>query len=327
VTKLARGLARNEAACAISRGVPMPPDAPVTNAVRPSCSPTPGYLHTSWDERKISGVKRAPVTRRADVAAGEGTAGEGTAGEGTAGGAGAAPAPPAPGVSVLTPLDRRRSGTRTSDLVYAELAAAIQDLRLPPGQGLSETELAARLGVSRTPVREAISRLVESGLVSVVPQVGTRVCLIRLDEVMQAQFIREHLEVAAFCAACAACAQPSRDTALLTQILRQQREAHRADDFGAFFAADEAFHTQIFALSGHLGAWEAVQRSKVQLDRLRRLAPESLTVQNLIRDHSGIAQALERGQLDEGRMLVTMHARRVFDYAPVLQARYPGYFE
>jgi GntR family transcriptional regulator, rspAB operon transcriptional repressor len=225
---------------------------------------------------------------------------------------------------VLTPLDRRRSGARTSDRVYAELAAAIRDLRLPPGQGLSETELAVRLGVSRTPVREAISRLVDAHLVSVVPQVGTRVCLIGLDEVMQAQFIREHLEVAAFCAACA---QPSRDTALLTQALRKQREAHRADDFGAFFAADEDFHAQIFALSGHPGAWEAVQRSKVQLDRLRRLAPESLTVQNLIRDHSGIAQALERGQIYQGRKLVTRHARRVLDYAPVLQARYPGYFE
>ena len=256
-------------------------------------------------------MKQAPVPRRADAADDAGKAGN-------AGKAGAT------GANLLTPLDRRRSGARTSDLVYAELAAAIRDLRLPPGQGLSENELAFRLGVSRTPVREAVSRLVDARLVSVVPQVGTRVCLIKLDEVIEAQFIREHLEVAAFCAACA---QPNRDTALLTRTLRQQRGAHRADDFGAFFAADEAFHAQIFALSGHLGAWEAVQRSKVQLDRLRRLAPESLTVRNLIRDHSGIAQALERGRIEEGRKLVTTHARRVLDYAPVLQARYPGYFE
>jgi DNA-binding GntR family transcriptional regulator len=154
--------------------------------------------------------------------------------------------------------------------------------------------------------------------------VGTRVCLIQLNEVKEAQFIREHLEVAAFCVACA---KPGRDAALLTETLRHQRDAHRADDFEAFFAADEEFHAQIFALSGHPGVWDAVQRSKVQLDRLRRLAPESLTVKNLIRDHSGIAQALERGRIDEGRKLVTMHARRVLDYAPVLQARYPGYFD
>jgi DNA-binding GntR family transcriptional regulator len=228
------------------------------------------------------------------------------------------------GASVLAPLDRQRLAARTSDRVYAEIVAAIRDLRLPPGQALSETELAVRLGVSRTPVREAISRLADGGLVSVVPQVGTRVCLIQLDEVADAQFIREHLEVAAFGVACA---KQSRDSAGLKETLRQQRDAHRADDFAAFFAADEAFHGQIFALSGHPGAWDAVQRSKVQLDRLRHLAPESLTVSRLIREHSDIAQAFEQGRIDEGKRLVTTHARRVLDYAPVLQSRYPGYFE
>jgi DNA-binding GntR family transcriptional regulator len=228
------------------------------------------------------------------------------------------------GAGVLAPLDRRLSAARTSDRVYAEIVAAIRDLRLPPGQALSETELAVRLGVSRTPIREAIARLVDSGLVSVVPQVGTRVRLIKLDEVFEAQFIREHLEVAAFSAACAG---PNRDAALLKDILRQQRYAQDAGDFGAFFAADEAFHAQIFALSGHPGAWDAVQRSKIQLDRMRHLARESLTVKELIREHSGIARAYEHGRVDDGRSQVAKHARRVLGYAPLLQSRYPEHFE
>src|ERR1700678_30295 len=155
---------------------PMPLDAPVTNAARPSCSPTSGYLHTSPDERNISCVKRAPVDRRADPAAGEGATHPPGAPhpQGSANEPVSASEPEAQGASVLTRLDRRRSGARTSDRVYAELAAAIRDLRLPPGQGLSETELAVRLGVSRTPVREAISRLVDARLVSVGSQVGTR---------------------------------------------------------------------------------------------------------------------------------------------------------
>jgi GntR family transcriptional regulator, rspAB operon transcriptional repressor len=228
------------------------------------------------------------------------------------------------GAGVLAPLDRQLFAARTSDRVYAEIVAAIRDLRLPPGQALSESELAVRLGVSRTPIREAIARLVDSGLVSVVPQVGTRVRLIQLNEVLEAQFIREHLEVAAFCTACA---RPSRDATLLKEILRQQRYAQTAGDFGAFFAADEAFHAQIFALSGHLGAWEAVQRAKIQLDRIRHLARESLTVKKLISEHNGIALAYERGLLEDGKSQVTMHARRVLDYAPLLQSRYPEYFE
>ncbi len=126
--------------------------------------------------------------------------------------------------------------------------------------------------------------------------------LIQLDEVLEAQFIREHLEVAAFSAACA---RPSRDASLLTEILRQQRLHYKkAADFGAFFAAPtKAFHAQIFALNGHPGAWDAVQRSKIQLDRMRHLARESLAQSRRADpgNTAGIARAYERGGADAER--------------------------
>lgn len=226
--------------------------------------------------------------------------------------------------ALLSPVNRERGYGRTSDRVFAELADAIRELRLPPGHSLSEAELADQLGVSRTPVREAIARLTDVGLVQVVPQVGTKVARIRMADVHEARFVRESLEVAAFEEVCGVA---NSDTRLLVELLDRQETAHAAADIRRFFLADEAFHQEIFRLSGHPGAWEAVQRMKVQLDRLRRLSlPEKTTIQILIDDHRRIAAALIARDVPGGRREVSIHARRVLEHAPSLRHKHPDYF-
>jgi GntR family transcriptional regulator, rspAB operon transcriptional repressor len=228
------------------------------------------------------------------------------------------------GISHLVPVQRKHAGGRISDVVFEALLAAIKDLRLPPGTSLSETELATRLQVSRTPIREAIARLVEAGLVQVLPQVGTRVARIRLDEVEQARFVREHLEVAAFAAACA---RPDLDLAGLRALLTRQEEAHLARDINAFFESDEAFHAEIFRLSGYPVAWQVVAPIKLQLDRVRRLSmPDPGTTRDLIDEHAFIVEALERTAVESGTARLRQHARRVTEYAPSLRDKWPDYF-
>lgn len=224
----------------------------------------------------------------------------------------------------LSPITRDRTRTRTSDRVYDELVSAIRKLRIAPGASLSETDLAERLHVSRTPVREAIARLADAGLVHVVPQVGTQVGLIRLRDVEEARFVRESLEVSAFEAACGS---PALDVGALRDLLEQQEHSYRTEDYEAFFQADEALHSEIFAISGHPGAWQAVQRMKLQLDRLRRLAqPDTATMRGLIDEHRLIVDALENRDIAGGRSLISRHARRALERVPVLRAQYPDYF-
>jgi DNA-binding GntR family transcriptional regulator len=225
---------------------------------------------------------------------------------------------------LLSPIAREQTRGRMSDIVFDALLGAIKALRLPPGTSLSETELAGRLEVSRTPVREAIGRLVEMGLVQVIPQVGTRVARIRLADVEQARFVREHLEVAAFGVACD---QPHRDVDTLKDLLGRQEEAHKVRNLDAFFGADEAFHAEIFRLSGYPVAWQVVAPIKLQLDRLRRLTvPDPETTRDLIDEHVRITDALERGAVDEGSALLRHHARRATEYAPRLRDTWPDYF-
>jgi DNA-binding GntR family transcriptional regulator len=224
----------------------------------------------------------------------------------------------------LSPVRAQHTRARTSDRVFEQLLSAIRSLALVPGQSLSETELSQQLEVSRTPLREAIARLADDGLVRVIPQVGTRVSLISMADVVQAQFVRETLEVGAFGAACT---RGRREVGTLRALLTAQRTALAADDFNTFFELDEGLHQQIFVMAGYPGAWDAVQGMKVQLDRLRRLMPQRETIADLITEHTAIVNALEAGQRATGKKLITLHARRVLKYAPQLRVQFPDYFE
>ena len=82
------------------------------------------------------------------------------------------------------------------ETIYQTLRTDIIRMRLRPGERLSEKELGLRFGTSRTPVREAIVRLVDDGLIEVRPQRGTYVARISLQAVQRARFVRSALELA-----------------------------------------------------------------------------------------------------------------------------------
>lgn len=224
----------------------------------------------------------------------------------------------------LAPIVRGRGANRTSDRVFAELEAAICDLRLAPGQLLSETELARRLGVSRTPLREAIGLLADAGLVDVIPQVGTRVAMIRETAVREAQFVREALEVAAYRAAAA---RVERDVGRMRGLIQLQQLAAGTGDLEAFFAADEEMHEQVYVLCGHPGVRQAVRRVKPQLDRVRRLGlREPTLLAELVAEHIRIVDALAAGDVPAGVADLELHCRRVLTTLPALRAAHPQYF-
>ena len=223
----------------------------------------------------------------------------------------------------LSRIPRARTRERISDRVHDELAAAIRDLRLRPGATLSETDLAEQFGVSRTPLREAISRLADQGLVIVTPQVATRVSPIDLGEVEEATFIRSALETAAFRRACLADA----DAHLLRTNLDGQEEAFAQQNPERFFELDEEFHQEIFRLAGFPHAWTVVRSAKLQLDRVRRLVvPQAIRNRTLIEEHTRIADLLERRDGEAGSLAVAEHALQVLELAPAIRAEFPEYF-
>lgn len=224
----------------------------------------------------------------------------------------------------LNPIAPARPGWRMSDRVYAELESAIRNLVIKPGQVLSETELAAQLNVSRTPLREALSRLADANLVTVIPQVGTRCARIVMGDVEEASFLRQTLEAGAFERAVQ---DQERDVSQLRALLQQQWEAFESANRDEFFSADESLHEAIFRMAGFPGVWGIVQRSKIQMDRLRRLyLPEAISTASLIEEHTALVDALERGDVEVGRAVIATHATHVLKRAPELMVAFPDYF-
>lgn len=181
----------------------------------------------------------------------------------------------------------------------------------PPNTRLSEVELSEKLGVSRTPVREALIRLAEEGLVKIVPQIGSFVAPISIEAVRQAQFIREHLE-------CALIAEAAKHidigiTRQMTENLKQQAAAAQQGDWDTFYSYDEALHAIWATASGNVGVWRVIQQSKVHLDRVRQISdrrPEHM--QLLLAQHTTIANAVAKGDVATAQTELRNHLRLVF---------------
>ena len=232
-----------------------------------------------------------------------------------------------PVIESLDPSRRRRSAGPVARVVHERLEAAIVSGELVPGSAVSEAEIAGRFGVSRTPVREAIGRLAEDGLVTVVPQVGTFVGRINLVEVSEGEFIRETLEAEAVRRAARL---PNRDAgaADLRDFLEAQAVAIEAGDVDRFFEADEALHAGVFAMIGQPGAWRAMRGVKLHMDRIRRLSlPDRQTLDALLGEHRRIVEAIAAGDADAAERTLRSHARRVLDYGPDIARRHPDRFD
>ena len=155
---------------------------------------------------------------------------------------------------------------------YTWLKREILSGRMRPGQTLSENEVASQMGVSRTPVREAIIRLESEGLLNVRPQVGTVVAPIDLDQVADGQFLREAIECRS--ARLAAGRVRPADARELKSLLRDQARAVARNDQAGFIALDDRMHQHIVAMAGRPRVWRAVEDVKAQLDRVRVLSLE-----------------------------------------------------
>ncbi|QZN85376.1 GntR family transcriptional regulator [Cellulomonas sp. C5510] len=215
----------------------------------------------------------------------------------------------------------RTSGS-TRRTVYDELRRRVVSLALPPGSPVSENEIAADLGVSRTPVREAMIMLVQDGLVQVFPKVGSFVTRVDLRRVADSQFVREAVELASLADVPA---EPDRVVVgELTVNLARQRVCTDNDEF---FQLDEEFHRGLLRLAGHEGTWPAVVAAKAHLDRARRLGlEENRSPEVFAEQHAAVLDALLASGPGAAVPLLRSHLRAVFDDIERVRERSPELF-
>jgi len=227
----------------------------------------------------------------------------------------------------LSPLEddpAARAG-RMGNRVFDALRQAIVQLRLRPGNPLSEADVARQLGVSRQPVREAFIKLAEVGLVEVRPQRGTFVMLISIRQVQNVRFVREAIEVAIVHKA-ALEASPKRIEEF-RRLIDAQREAEKAGDHLEFLRLDESFHQALAYAVESDYAWRVLENMKAQMDRVRHLSmPNATPIDVLVGQHAAIVDAIARHAPDEAEAAMRTHLSEILFSLPRLAQAHPDLF-
>jgi DNA-binding GntR family transcriptional regulator len=202
------------------------------------------------------------------------------------------------------------STTSLVDDAYRTMRERILDNEWAPGHRALEQELALELGMSRTPVREALIRLSKEGLVEVVPRHGMRVLpvsAVDMDEIYQ---LLGSLEATA-AELVARRKPPLRDIAPLEAASRAMDAALKVDDLDAWARADERFHRHLVELCGNrlLAAtvynfWDRAHRARMFTLRLRPKPVHST------REHTDLVRAIRKGDADAAREIHRAHRER-----------------
>lgn len=194
-------------------------------------------------------------------------------------------------VDQMLNIPSRESNQPINRWIYTVLWANIIELRLKPGQAISETEASELLGASRTPVREAFIRLAKDGLLEVQPQKGSIVSKIDLNQAREARFVRSAVEKEIMKEACDRF--PQQLIGELESLIEVQYLWLRGKNRAEFLIADNNFHRIIYKGCGKEGVWAYVKQLDFNYDRLRIMTLPFVT-ERVIEEHHQIFEAIRK---------------------------------
>jgi GntR family transcriptional regulator, rspAB operon transcriptional repressor len=209
--------------------------------------------------------------------------------------------------------------------VFDALRDMIMSLQLVPGAVLSRVDLQAQFRLSSTPIRDALFKLQEEGLVEIYPQRATVVSLIDIPMAQQAQFLRRSIEQEVVRVLALA-----PDKALLRQLramIADQKNLAAKNDLEGFSAADRAFHKLLYDAAGAPGLWFLVRRHSGHIDRIRRLClPAAGKYAEIVRDHTAVVKAIAGGDPHVAQGCLRDHLSRSIAHWDDMRGAFPGYF-
>ena len=179
------------------------------------------------------------------------------------------------------------------EIVFGYLREAILEGKLEPGKRLMEMQLAENLGVSRTPVREAIRKLELEGLVVMVPRKGAYVADVSIKDMVEVLEIRAALEGLA--ASLAAERMTPKDVKILKVLADEFKKFHLEQNFKGMIEKDIEFHEKIFESTGNEKLYQMSQGLREQIYRFRvRYISEYNQSDNLVIEHDKILKAISK---------------------------------
>ena len=205
------------------------------------------------------------------------------------------------------------------------LKQAIMSLVFRPGEIMQKGEICAELGVSRSPVSEAVARLSADGLVNVIPQAGTFVAKFSMSEIREGAFLREALELAAI--EIVATTITEEQLVLIRRNLRIQEALTQDGDAPGFYQMDARFHELILSFTNYKRLAALAETSWVNVNRARQLIlPAPGRIAATLEEHKKILDALEARDPKAARAATKYHLGQLITFLEPLVHEHPDLF-
>ena len=217
---------------------------------------------------------------------------------------------------------------KISSWVYRMLEASISELYLLPGQNISEEEIIKELNVSRTTVREALIKLSQNKLLTIVPQKGTVINLINLKQINDFLFLRTIAEKEII--------KTGKNNFKAEKLVELGLNLHTQEkiialnesNFYDVIELDNQFHQIIFEGYDRKEVWNILKSHQQDYNRLRYLGlQEKITNQAMLSQHEGYLTYIKNGNTEKLTELIEEHLDGIEKHFGSLVSEYPQYFQ
>lgn len=221
---------------------------------------------------------------------------------------------------------------KTTDIsVYETLREKIINLEYKPGQELNVNSLVEEMGVSRSPIRDALLRLSLDKLVDIFPQKGTRVSYLDKNIIKQERFMRVNLELGVLKLFMAKLSDENKRkiySAKLQAILLQQHASLLGEDKKVFMKNDDSLHHFFYEETDNQWIWDVINSHAGNDHRIRILSYNKKIIASHVEDeHKALVEAVESGNIDEAIRIDREHLEKLTDVLDDLCKEYPEYFD
>ena len=215
--------------------------------------------------------------------------------------------------------------------VYEILRDKIINLDFNPGQEININSLAEELGVSRSPIRDALLRLEIDKLVEIFPQKGTRVSFLHKDIIKQERFMRTTMELAVlkiFMENLKTEAERKICATKLYSIILQQHANLLDGDKKLFLQNDDELHRFFYTETGNQWIWDVVTSHTGNDHRIRILSYNAQHIADDVEiEHKELVKAVQNGDVESAILVDEKHLNKLLEVLDTLEKNYPEYFE
>ncbi len=223
-------------------------------------------------------------------------------------------------------IEARQAGETAKEYAYRVLKENITTLELEPGSTLNDMEISQMIGISRTPVREAIIKLKEeSDIIEIFPQRGMRIALIDTDIVQEVRFLRMTLEKAMVELACDMAQE--EDFVWLEENLTLQEFYLKNNLIQKLLELDNALHRKMFSICRKDLIYRMSQGLSIHYDRVRNMEATTIHGHKTVEDHRNLVKAIRNKDKELAKKIMEEHLDRWLMNEQTLRKQYPQYFK